>query len=685
MVLELINNGRINDAIAQLKEWAMKYPGEGFSDRLEAVATDFRYMSDFMLQGMKDDRRGELYATMQQKLRDIDYDLEVRRTIWERPEVSSYKRIFTHPECSAEMLQDILMDETDAKEHFIRLTNTFMVLYASLHWKESEATIWAAFLSSKKVNPIDAATLVTAISLNVLEHYQRNENENQNENQNENERRKTKDERLSPINCQLSPIKDPKVRCLKEVYRKSPNEMVRQRALVGLVMIGEELSIEAHIQMVACANADKDSNEIRQNIMPNLIKNQPFKLVNGQFKMDDNDNLNKGEYDPDADKREEESIEAMEESVHKMLKMQKKGSDIFFEGFSQMKRFPFFNKMVNWFIPYYPEHPDIENIMANIGKSPFIDVVMKRGPFCESDKYSFIIAMSSVLQQLPENVRKMMESGDMGPIGMRGEDADLSDPAFIRLQYLQDLYRFMRLNNIGKMLQNPFNNLDEILEGFIRYASQQEEEAKEYTAHNNEENTKNTEFTTLYAYYANWKLKKGEFDTALKYYTRCMKQRPQSPSIMRGLARAYFGIGDYEKSASYFDALLTINPDNLNNRLNYAKAMTKAGKTEDVLNDLYKLEYENPGNEAIQDTLGWALLYAGKATEAEQYCHDVMAHAYALIINNKAKDAIELLKGYTAEQVEENMNADAQLLHQYGVGEAEKAIILSAIQQSNVP
>ena len=665
MVTVLINNGRINDAIAQLKEWAMKYPGEGFSDRLEAIATDFRYMSDFMLQGMKDESRGDLYAAMQQKLRDIDYDLEVRRTIWERPEVSSYKKIFTHPDCSAEMLQSIMLEETDTREHFIRLTNTFMVLYASLHWKDSDAIEWAAFLSNKNVSPIDAATLVSAITLSVLEHYQR-----------------------SKVEGQRSKVQDPKVRCLKEVYRKSPSEMVRQRALVGLVMIGEELSIEAHIQMVACANADKDSNEIRQNIMPNLIKNQPFKMVNGQWKMDDDDNLNKGEYDPDADKREEESIEAMEESVNKMLKMQKKGSDIFFEGFSQMKRFPFFNKMVNWFIPYYPEHPGIENIMQNIGKSSFIDVVMKRGPFCESDKYSFIIAMSSVLQQLPENVRKMMESGDMGPIGMRGEDADLNDPAFIRLQYLQDMYRFMRLNNIGKMLYNPFNDLDEILERFIRNATQQEDVAKNNTEHANEEHTEyteSTEYTTLYAYYANWKLKKGDYGTALKYYTRCLKQRPQSPSLMRGLARAYYGAGDYEKSASYFDALITINPDNLNNRLNYAKAMTKAGKTEKVLNDLYKLEYENPGNEVIQDTLGWALLYAGKAAEAEQYCHDVMAHAYALIINNKAKDAIELLKGYTMQQVEENMEADAQLLHQYGIGEAEKAIILSAIQQSNVP
>jgi tetratricopeptide (TPR) repeat protein len=647
VVTELINNGRINDAIAQLKDWAMKYPGEGFSDRLEAVATDFRYMSDFMLQGMKDEHRGELFAAMQQKLRDIDYDLEVRRTIWERPEVATYKKIFTHPDCSAEMLQDILLDKTDAKEHFIRLTNTFMVLYASLHWKDSEATEWATFLCNDNVSPIDAATLVSAITLNTLEH--RNA---------------------------------PKVRCLKDVYKNSTSELVRQRALVGLVMIGEEPSIETHIQMVACANADKDSNEIRQNIMPNIIKNQPLKMVNGQWKIDDEDDLNKGEYDPDADKREEESIEAMEESVKQMLKMQKKGSDIFFEGFSQMKRFPFFNKMVNWFIPYYPEHPDIETTMKNIGNSSFVDVVMKRGPFCESDKYSFIIAISSVLQQLPENVRKMMESGDMGPIGMRGEDADLNDPAFIRLQYLQDLYRFMRLNNIGKMMYNPFNNLDKILERFIRNATQQENTLRINTDHNNKENT---EYTTLYTYYANWKLKEREYNTALKYYIICLKQRPQSPSIMRGLARAYYCVGDYEKSASYFDALITINPENLNNHLNYAKAMAKAGKVEKILNALYKLEFENPENEVIQDTLGWALLYAGKAAEAEQYCHDVIAHAYALIINNKAKDAIELLKGYTAEQVEENMNADAQLLHQYGIGEAEKAIILSAIQQSNVP
>jgi hypothetical protein len=88
----------------------------------------------------------------------------------------------------------------------------------------------------------------------------------------------------------------------------------------------------------------------------------------------------------------------------------------------------------------------------------------------------------------------------------------------------------MRLNNIGKMMYNPFNNLDKILERFIRNATQQENTLRINTEHNNKENT---EYTTLYTYYANWKLKEREYNTALKYYIICLKQRPQSPSIMR--------------------------------------------------------------------------------------------------------------------------------------------------------
>ena len=54
----------------------------------------------------------------------------------------------------------------------------------------------------------------------------------------------------------------------------------------------------------------------------------------------------------------------MEESFQKMAEMQKQGTDIYFGGFSQMKRFPFFNELSNWFVPFYSHHPAVAEVYA---------------------------------------------------------------------------------------------------------------------------------------------------------------------------------------------------------------------------------------------------------------------------------------------------------------------------------
>ena len=60
---------------------------------------------------------------------------------------------------------------------------------------------------------------------------------------------------------------------------------------------------------------------------------------------------------PDA---EERAMEDLEKSYMRMMDMQQKGVDVYFGGFSQMKRFPFFNRASNWFVPYYPRTPRTE-------------------------------------------------------------------------------------------------------------------------------------------------------------------------------------------------------------------------------------------------------------------------------------------------------------------------------------
>lgn len=266
-----------------------------------------------------------------------------------------------------------------------------------------------------------------------------------------------------------------KFRVLVNVYRRSQEVAVQQRALVGWALslkesvreiypeqeelvtsllssktVCEELT-ELQMQLVYCLNAEKDTNTIQQEIMPDLIKNNNLKI--GPFSIEERED------DPMEDilhpEASEQRMEKMESTFGRMMDMQKQGSDIYFGGFSQMKRFPFFYDISNWFVPFYLQHPDIKHFVDRMKGNMFVERLTKMGPFCNSDKYSFIIAFQQVLEHIPESLRKMMERGEatMGEVPVD----ELNTTAFIRRAYLMDLYRFYRLYPSRNEFVNPFN------------------------------------------------------------------------------------------------------------------------------------------------------------------------------------------------------------------------------------
>ena len=82
----------IPSTIELLRQKALAYPNENWNDRLEAIETEFRYMSDFMLGGGKDPKRAALYEELRARLRHISYDLEVRSTPMEMPHVKVWQK-----------------------------------------------------------------------------------------------------------------------------------------------------------------------------------------------------------------------------------------------------------------------------------------------------------------------------------------------------------------------------------------------------------------------------------------------------------------------------------------------------------------------------------------------------------------------------------------------------------------
>jgi len=265
-----------------------------------------------------------------------------------------------------------------------------------------------------------------------------------------------------------------KFQVLTEVYRRSQDEAVRQRALVGWTLgmdskwlavypeqrelvsalltdesVCKELT-ELQIQLIFCLNAEKDSSTIQHEIMPDLIKNNSFRITRHGIEEIEDDPM-EDVLHPDAS---EQRMERLEATFQRMMDMQKQGSDIYFGGFSQMKRFPFFYDMSNWLVPFYMQHPDIAQYVSPNRDNLFIDKLIKQGPFCNSDKYSFIIAFQQVMKQIPDHLLQMLRRGEASIDEMSSEE--LQTPAYSRRTYLMDLYRFFRLFPHRQELCNPF-------------------------------------------------------------------------------------------------------------------------------------------------------------------------------------------------------------------------------------
>ena len=132
----------ITQTINDLQTRAQAYPTENFNDRIEAIATEFRYMSDFMMRNGNDPGRHELYAELKARLRHIAYDLDVRSTLMEQPYIKAWHRQLLNGDTSAETLQSALLADATPERHHESLYLAFMALLTSYHWGRQQQEEW---------------------------------------------------------------------------------------------------------------------------------------------------------------------------------------------------------------------------------------------------------------------------------------------------------------------------------------------------------------------------------------------------------------------------------------------------------------------------------------------------------------------------------------------------------------
>ena len=463
----LIAKHNVGKALRAMKETIAedKLPGYIVA-RYEDVKNDYRLMQDAMMRGLRDDKIDEVYADIMRKVYGAGLDVLIEEKV-KRYSSFAYARVSAqqteaHPDAVRTVLEAYVQDmammafepESTRKakmekltvDHHAYMKQLFNALLVAPMWNDRRAADFADLLLSPTIDRDDALLLVSAVMLATMN------------------------------------VNDPyKWDMLAEVYVRATDKVLKMRALVGWVlslpydprgprlfpfvqerikaMLADKTTLkqmlDMQMQMLFCCNADADNEEIQRNIMPTLIKNTNLQMTRLGIVEKEDDPM-KDIMDPNAAERD---MEEMERKYRKMMDMQKQGSDIYFGGFSKMKTFPFFNDLCNWFAPFNAAHPALGAARERLAGSTFLNNLMENGPFCDSDKYSFALAIAQIMDRMPDNVKEMLNSdATLGPTVSKEEQ---ENPAYICRSYLQSLYRFFRLYRSKRDFLNPFI-LDEL-------------------------------------------------------------------------------------------------------------------------------------------------------------------------------------------------------------------------------
>ena len=713
-VINSLIEKRLTNAIEYLDQLYERPSLIGYGE-FETIKADYLLMVDYMRRGFADNQRESLYLTLLQRLYRVAANLEIS---WRCKNISAWinafhvaDRLNTSHDFIRTVLETFVSDvamlslqpeevriqkSTELYErHQLFINRLFNALWTSCQWTDDDCLFYTDLLLSPTVVSSDQQVLVSAISLSAMNQFDIN-----------------------------------KFKTLTNIYQRATDEHVRQRALVGWVLsIFEGMDIfpeqeiiirkicdnpaftrellTLQIQSFYSKDAEKDNDKIQRDIMPDIMRNSNLTIDRIGIIEKEEDAV-ENILNQDAD---EKRMEQLEEKVRKMADMHKRGSDIYFGGFSHMKRFPFFNDMINWFTPFYLEHPSLCSVSSKLGDTMFLNALMERSNFCESDKYSFAFAIEQIADQLPNNIKNVINSD--AAFGSLVQSDDKEDAFSIRRTYLQDLYRFFRLYDKAGDFINPFedNGKGDFISDsfFFTYKCFEEsglDDVKLRLAMHLYKHQKTMELAELLTTfqssdprfsiligYTNINL--GKADAAYKYFDDALIADPDNRWALKGKARAALINEDYDLAEEVYGLLLNLEPGHKGYTMKRCVALLKMGKFSEVREELFRLDYQYPDDMNVKRLLAWAMLSDDNLEKASQLYDTLLSECpvhedyinagYCQWAMGNIERAVEYFRDWMArsggdtEQLLKEFRRDTDTLSKYNISETDEYLMLSLV------
>lgn len=460
------------------------------------------------------------------------------------------------------------------------------------------------------------------------------------------------------------------------------------------------------IQLIRTRETEKISTKLRDEILPEVIRIHP--ILREKL---DLDNLAPETGDDKNPEWEEIFADSpgLLDKLEEITKWQMEGSDVFLSTFQMLKHFPFFNQVSNWFLPFTPQHPAIQEAIGDSGdalrNSGMIEHISMASALCNSDKYSLFLS----IPHMPTTQREMMGqffSAELKQMDEIHQDELLVNPSkrdfTISNQYIQDLYRFFKVYAQKQQFEDIFTwKMDfyknqffthlfhhaEPLEqmGEFLFNKNFHEEALEIFSILSSKNPDNVGFLQKMAY---CQMQFKHHDEALQLFLKADLLQPGKTWTLKKIALCYKHLLQPQKALDYYLAAAQISPDNLQTQAAIGHCHLELNNYDEALKYYFKVEYLDQKNTRVWRPIAWCSLVTNKLDQAEKYClklleneknaHDLINLGHVHLCRGHRKEALECYK----QSIECGQTIDAFLKI---FAEDQKQLVANGVQPDDLP
>ena len=462
------------------------------------------------------------------------------------------------------------------------------------------------------------------------------------------------------------------------------------------------------IQLNRSKDTEKVSKKMQDEIIPEMMKLKP--KIEDKLGLEDlmKDDLTEDK-NPDWE-RFFEDTPGLVDKMEEFSKMQMEGSDVFMSAFAMLKHFPFFKELSNWFLPFYSEnskvHQVIENEEVEIDKKKFLDGIQNSAFMCNSDKYSFIFNIQNMPQQQKQMMFQMLQSelDQMNELSQQDEMIDdTSRNKTIFVQYIQDLYRFFKLNPYKGDFEDLFsysldihntysfskivsdsNVIRNIAEFY--FESQHYQKAVEIYAKLKEQGANEPEIYEKLGYSYQ---KMEKYETALDNYKRAELFDSNRIWNLKKIGYCYRKLGNYDEAVKYYKDAARLSPEDSRIQASIAYTYLQQEDYENALQHYLEVEKMIPDRPSVkrpvafcafvQSKLDMASSYYEELLQQEDNRFDLMNMGHVMWCKGRIEDALR----YYKQSIHQKDNNLKKFLA--GFEEDKKHLINNGVDEELIP